>query len=159
MKECARCSARLVNGKRCTRKTCLYAHQCWQHTMHNSGVAVMKSNIPEAGKGLFAVRDLPSGTMFPYLGRILTQDQVDGLYGQGDSVASYVYKTRKGVCIDASGTQSCLARYINDTKGTNNEPNCRWVEHRNGKVSVVTTRPVFKGEELYVDYGDSYWEK
>ena len=38
------------------------------------------------------------------------------------------------------------------------EPNCEYVQEEPRVIKFVTLRPVEPGEELYIDYGEEWWE-
>ena len=61
------------------------------------------------------------------------------------------------VWIDASCVTSCVARYINDPL-LPVAYNCEFVKFPlNKTASVVATRDIGCGEELFVSYGKGYW--
>src|SRR6478609_1276980 len=69
LRDCVRCSAKTKSKKRCTRRTCVTAGKCWQHTAAEDGLRVKPSTIPGAGKGLFAERDFAPNRKIADYGR------------------------------------------------------------------------------------------
>lgn len=117
-------------------------------------VEVRKSSVEGAGDGLFALEDIPGG-------------EILGEYG-GDRVTSLAKWLRlrnkdytmmtddPTVVIDAAGRPEALMRYVNH----HFDARCRNVERKasGDTVHYVTTRPIRKGEEFFVDYGELYWK-
>ena len=61
------------------------------------------------------------------------------------------------VHVDASQHKHVLARYINDNFDKS-KLNAEFVKFEADACAIVCTiRKVRKGEEIYVDYGESYW--
>jgi hypothetical protein len=156
-----RCSASTNAGAQCAQRTAV-AHMCWNHLRRDLGLRVQKSSVPDAGRGLFAARDLPKGRRVPYTGDLINTD--GGRVG-----GAYVLETRNNVeGIDAARRNSGLGRWVNDPRGAFDEQgrrrkaNCKFTIHtpRGGgqRVAAVRTlRPILKGEELLVKYGEQYW--
>ena len=75
---------------------------------------VKASNLPGAGKGLFAKEFISKGTrIVEYKGKITTWKEVD----DNDGNNGYIYYVKRNHVIDASRHNSALARYANDAKG------------------------------------------
>lgn len=152
------------HDRNCSRKTCKYGPYCWQHTRSKYNVAVRKSTIPNAGSGLFAIESFNEGAKIcPYTGELLTKEEVDARYGDDENVAEYVYrisKKRKGpTYIDASKTNACVARYANHDE---NRANAEFKDPPADKppiVWIVATKKIRPGEEIFVNYGEEYWNK
>ena len=157
-----RCTANTNAGRQCGQRTAM-GHVCWAHLRRDFGLRVQKSTIPGAGRGLFAyARDgLPQDFNIPYTGDLieLTPQQAGG---------PYVLQLRKTAGIDAARTNCSVARWVNDPRGgvdANGRPlkeNCKFVIHTQRDSSqrvgaVRTLRPVERGEELLVKYGQDYW--
>lgn len=106
---------------------------------------VSKSTIPGAGKGLFAVTNLPMGTKIPYTGDHLATDS--------HTDHTYCFRLDEKTCLYAT---TCLARYVNDTYNTTFHTNMRW-RITNDRVYLETTRRIKSGEELFIRYGSEYW--
>lgn len=117
-------------------------------------VEVRRSTVEGAGDGLFALEDVPGG-------------EILGEYG-GDRVTSLVRLLRlrnkdytmmtdnPSLVIDAAARPEALMRYVNH----HFDAGCRNLERavEGEVVHYVTTRPVRKGEEFFVDYGELYWK-
>jgi predicted RNA-binding Zn-ribbon protein involved in translation (DUF1610 family) len=111
-------------------------------------------------KGLFAVRDIPAGTYLGcYAGEVVARDtEVEGLsYHCIDPYDDCSY------FVDARIVRNELA-YINDFRGIQAAPSCKFNTEARPIMGdyytacCVTLRDIAAGEELLVDYGESYWE-
>jgi len=148
-----RCTANTKNGDHCKQRTAR-GQYCWNHLRSISGLAIKKSEVPNAGKGLFAARHLPAGTRINYTGdRVPLASDRDG--------GAYFLETSKGRAIDAARTNAGEGRWINDPRGSAKDANCEFVLHtpRNAhrQACVRTLRPIEMGEEILVKYGAAYW--
>ncbi|KAG7340607.1 hypothetical protein IV203_024150 [Nitzschia inconspicua] len=124
-------------------------------------LVVRPSQIESAGLGLFfeGVDDnhvLPTGSILCYYaGHIHSHTSSRTLTDK-----SYLIWVCDDILVDPGPLPKIQARYINDPL---NEDviNCRYVPDRKLKVrsAVVTTRPIFSGEELFVTYGEAYWNQ
>lgn len=163
--ECTRCRGRRRDGRRCTRRTCVYAKYCWQHTAKKKGFKIAASTIPQAGRGLIARKEIKAGTRINYRGERLSRAAIEQRY-PGDTLGTYVYcyenpRNGRTECIDAKSTQSGLGRWVNDPHGTRKRPNAIWVHPTDthnwpGLMLVKDLKP---GEEVLVDYGPEYWNE
>ena len=68
----------------------------------------------------------------------------------------YIWSNRnQTLIIDAFQRLSCFGRYANDALF---EHLCNAIiEERNGKVYLISTRPLAANEEIFVNYGAGYW--
>lgn len=159
-RECTRCHARTLADRRCSRRTCLYANNCFQHTRRELGVAVRPSTIAQAGLGLFAVRRIPAGTSLPYARPQdrLTRAQLEARY-PGQQLAVFALCDR-GRCVDGASTQSGIGRYVNSPYQTGRRSNARLrMRHGNNVVAadVYTTKVIQPGTEILASYGRGYF--
>ena len=157
-----RCASNNASGAQCGQRTAV-GHLCWNHLQRDFGVRVRQSVIPNANRGLFAAwpNGLPAGHRLPYTGdEIILEDQT----------GPYILEVKNGVGFDAARRNCHVSRWINDPKGAVDDTgrarkaNCEFVVHtpRGGAggrrvAAVRTLRPIEKGEELLVAYGDQYW--
>ena len=78
---------------------------CWQHSATVYGVKVAPSTIPNAGYGLFALRDFKAGQWIaPVTGEVISNAELEKRYG--DATAPYVV-TYNGQHLDGA-----LRRYV-----------------------------------------------
>ncbi|ETI55966.1 hypothetical protein F441_01407 [Phytophthora nicotianae CJ01A1] len=120
----------------------------------DNGLEVRDSNIPGAGKGLFATKFHAQGsTICEYSGVVVPNEVA---WKQKDK--SYLMKLGGGVYVDALNCPDVLARYINDCRGHRGGFNVHFVKRpEDTKADVVAMRDIHPGEELYVNYGRLYW--
>ena len=147
MSRCPQCNAIARAGHRCKLKTCKYAPKCYHHTP----VQVQQSNIPGAGRGLFAKRDLkPNEKIADYtLGtQQMTQQMFNLKYPDGR--ATHVAQIH-GTYYDATDGSKSIAGMAN--RGVSGSRNNARINKNGG---VVMTKPVRKGQEIYLSYGRSY---
>ncbi|HEY0039713.1 MAG TPA: SET domain-containing protein-lysine N-methyltransferase [Flavisolibacter sp.] len=118
---------------------------------------IKPSAIPEAGKGLFTKCFIPKGTrIVEYKGTITTWNAV-----KNDPTNAYIYYLKPNHVIDARHHPKSLARYVNDAKGLvrskNRKNNAQFVND-GLHVYVVAIRDIKAGEEIFVEYGQKYWD-
>lgn len=167
---CVRCQANTANHTRCTRKTCKYGFQCWQHSIKNLGLKVKKSTIPGAGQGLFTAKRFDANSrMIEYKGEKLTKKELDRRY-PGDTVADYTIQVNRKWFVDARNSPtSSIARYANDARKnrTRQTNNAKLVRHRIGKGATsardkvfidAKSNPIPKDKEVLVNYHENYWD-
>lgn len=150
----ARCSYKGRNG-RCQRKTTITHPYCAQHTRMVLGVSVRKSQIPNAGLGLFAEKSFKTGDyVAQYSGEIISVEEYDKRYSD-DAMGSYGVELDSKRVIDACRSDSGVARYACDYHGSGKKPNVEYVaDDEKDEVWLVAIRPIKKGDEILSDYGD-----
>jgi len=147
--------------------TCKYGFQCWQHSIKNLGLKVKKSNIPDAGQGLFTVKEFEGKkNIIEYKGEKLTNQQINRRY-PGDTVAPYAVRVNRKYHIDAAkSATSSIARYANDAQKsrTRRRNNAKLVTHKVGKGGArdkvflkAKEDDIPPNTEVLVNYGDEYW--
>lgn len=155
------CKHKVQNSDRlCKRKTKLYPKYCWTHANKEFGVKIATSSIPNAGKGIFATKDLPKNHMIQYARQkdFMTHAQMDARY-PGDTLAPYgMCDVHSDKCWDGLPYRSGLGRWANDPRGTKKKDNLTFVV-QDHKAYVKTTKKVKKGDELLIKYGRQYWNR
>ena len=130
--------------------------------MINKYIEVRKSSIPSAGMGVFAKESLSEGQRIgEYKGQLISREEFKG---KKDTyyvfeVSRKVGKSYKTFYIDARYKKySNILRYVNGARTTTQKRfiNVRAYQY-GGKIYYKTLKPLRKGEELLLDYGDSYW--
>jgi len=121
-------------------------------------VRVAESNIPGAGKGVYALQDLKRGDVLcKVYGPILSEEEA----------AEYEIRRKEGsrYFLGLNGNRIMVVkgpgRYANDAAGPIRVPglrnNCRFVEDEDGSVWLEATRGIPVGSECLVSYGAGYW--
>ena len=118
---------------------------------------IRPSVIPNAGRGLFTLVDIPKGTLIvEYKGRLRKWKEVEAEDGEN----SYIFQINTRWAVDAEKAMSTFGRYANDARGER-----RSTSHRNNaeyvvkglKVYIKSTRKIHAGTEVFCDYGRAYW--
>ena len=150
MEKCPQCTATTKTGDRCRRTTCRYAPFCAVHKAYR----VAQSNIPNAGRGAFAVRDLKKGsTIGSCIIATKRQNKAEFLESHPSGRATHTALV-KGEWFTATGagnrTHNAIGLVNNAGRGGRN--NARLL----ASGRVVTTRNVKKDSELLLAYGSSF---
>ncbi len=121
-------------------------------------LAIRKSQLPGAGKGLFTKIDIPKGTrIIEYKGRIEAWKEVKDEDGHN----GYLLRINWQTTINALPYKKAFGRYANDAsglvkvKGLRN--NAEYVTEGR-KCFIEAIRSINKGEEIFVSYGKEYWK-
>ncbi|MCU0421403.1 MAG: SET domain-containing protein [Bacteroidia bacterium] len=125
---------------------------------------VKKSQLPKAGKGLFTAKPFKKGEIIvEYEGERLTWKECEARNQnkKGKEKGAYYFYINAKNCIDAEYCPAALGRYANDAKGparvkglTNN------AEYQviKGKPYIVAKKNIKMGDEIFVSYGEDYWD-
>ena len=120
---------------------------------------VKKSTLPDAGKGLFTLKDIKKGQLIcEYEGEKITWNEAIKRNDKGKG--GYVYYISDKVCIDAYTLKKTFGRYANDAAGlarvSKLRNNSTYHEVKN-RVYIKATRNIPAGSEVFVSYGRPYW--
>lgn len=129
----------------------------------NGVVKIKTSQLPNAGKGLFALVEFKRGDIVcEYEGEIVTWAECEKRSNEGHE--GYAFFMTKNRCVDAYFTPWAFGRYANDARGVGRVEGLRnnaqyEIKRRDGvqKVFIVATRTIQPGQEVFVHYGDDYW--
>jgi len=146
-----RCTANNKRGTQCGSRTTRGQH-CWTHLKQLTGLRVKASGVALAGLGLWAMRDIAAGAAIAdYTGDYLVP-RLDSTGGQ------YALQIKKSLLIDAARTNSSVARFANDPRGSGHGPNASFVLNTAWQTGrLKASRKIKAGEEIFVSYGQSYW--
>ena len=161
--QCTRCTAVTKRGTQCTRRTCKYAHMCWQHTISTRGVKIAPSTIPDAGDGLFATRDFERDeTVVDYGGTLVSTETFNG---PDYPLSEYGVQINDNWVRDGRSTQSGLGRWVMDCLPVNRPHDCPRnnsriiLDQRRRRASIRATRHIDAGDEIFASYGERYWRE
>lgn len=124
-------------------------------------LTIMKSNIPNSGYGVYAMKDFKKGAVVArYRGKKIKKSQIN------DSSSLYLLTNFEGQTIDGANAWEKgypLAPYIQHLFPKNEDElglqrNVQFEEGDKGTLWAVATQPIWAGQELFTDYGDGYWE-
>ncbi|PIR82360.1 hypothetical protein COU20_02965 [Candidatus Kaiserbacteria bacterium CG10_big_fil_rev_8_21_14_0_10_59_10] len=100
------------------------------------------------GRGLFAARPIKKGAfIIEYTGKHIPTSVADTLG------TKYLFEIDETWTVDGS-PRSNTARYINHSCN----PNCEAVIE-DGHINIYARRPISRGEELTMDYGEEYFDE
>lgn len=120
---------------------------------------IRPSSIPGAGNGVFTRKSISKGTVICYYcGKVYASEEAVDKTGIPQY---YLLKLPSGKIVDASSQSSCLARFINDCRGTSKKQNVEFGEADEPNAKYAVVRSIAKipaGGELFVSYGDPYWD-
>jgi hypothetical protein len=149
------CVSNTLKEQRCRKRTA-HTQKCWIHLSRQDNLRIKPSNIPNAGKGLFAwKKPIARNTLISkYTGRKLSKKELDQKYGKGR--ADYAICNQRGRCVDSTYTTDAAARFVNDSKGTSFGNNSKI----NGKqiFKLKATRAIPANNEIFTSYGREYWQ-
>ena len=97
-----RCQGETPRKRRCKRGSCIGYPLCAAHNASRYGVECRVSTIPNAGRGLFAVRSLPKNSWIcPYIGENTTMSSIHARY-PGELTAPYAVQLANGLAVDSA---------------------------------------------------------
>ena len=126
--------------------------------MSECGLRIKRSEIPRAGKGLFAARDFNRGEIISKNTGDLADDS-DKFKG-----SKYILDMTEGddppfLFVDAARTNTAPARLINAPLVSGHPANCKFELDYDAQVArIVAIRHINKGEEFYINYGTDFWK-
>ncbi len=148
--KCPQCTGTTKAGDRCKRATCKYAPFCAVHKAYHVG----PSEIPNAGRGAFAVRGLKKGdTIGSYIVATVKQTPAEFKNNHPSGRATHTakvgnhYYTALGAGFRTHNQVGML-----NTAGRGGRNNAKLL----ASGRVVASRGVKKGDELLLAYGTSY---
>ena len=121
-------------------KESYYNHSCFS-------LEIKKSQIKDAGKGVFTLDFIPNETMIDvYTGNRYPYP-----------MSFYFISICDSYGIDAGSFPRCYMAMINDSFGSLFKDNCEF-RIKDDNVYVYSLRDIYPEEELFVSYGDEYWK-
>jgi len=155
------CQGISKNGQRCSRKSCIGFEYCYTHLLSVKHLRIKESNIPNAGKGLFALnKNEPENAIIfkknekivNYNGEMINNRERMNRY-QGFN-APYAVELSNNNIVD-SATKRGVASTSNHTNRSRSNAKLS-VDNRNKVVSIKATKNILNGEEILINYGNSY---
>lgn len=121
---------------------------------------IKKSKLPNAGKGLFTTKIIrKDAKIIEYRGEIIGYKEYRKRARKEQD--HYLFYLRRELCIDALHTPQYKARYANDAAGITKvkglKNNSEYMIFGD-KCFIVASKDIKAGEEIFVDYTDSYWK-
>lgn len=158
------CHGTTKSGNRCSLMTIKYPKYCHIHTKSNCKLKLAKSSVPQAGTGLYSMKEIDTGDKIAeYKGDRVPASQ----HNRPENDNDYGIETDDGrTVIDGASTQSTIARYANDCRPTNkrshhcpgNNAEFKTDARDNQRIFLKAKEPIHRGEEIFVSYGPGYWD-
>lgn len=148
--ESKQCLADTRKGKRCKRMTRQQLPYCHEHAKTVLGVELKKSSIPNAGKGLFAVKEFRKQDLIvPYGGETIDREELEERYGA--DTAAYAFQLQKNLFLDAACVRG-VGSMANTNPGHNNARiKVKGRERR--EAGLYATKKINIGDEILASYG------
>ena len=159
--ECKRCVAITHAGVQCNKRTCKYQPYCPVHLRSSLGLVVKPSKLPNAGLGLFTLRDIPKKVIVcPYEGEEVNRKVINERYGneEGDFAPYGIDGTATGKWGRDSACNRGVGSYANHA--VESQANVRFASNqRSHSINLVSKKSIPAGSELLVNYGTQYFQK
>ena len=158
-----RCKAIKNKGGRCKNRT-KRMRKCWFHLQQQDNLQVKKSDIPNAGFGLFAGRKpIKTGEKIrKYTGGRIRSHKLDKYYGKG-KLAPYTYcdsNKRKARCINANLSTDSALTYANDARRHGKQN--MMMKNISGQFKFspfgFASKRINPGKEIHWNYRKYYWQ-
>jgi hypothetical protein len=120
---------------------------------------VQKSQIPNAGSGLFTSIDIERGEIVSqFIGEIISDKEAQNRVDSNDD--QYFMSLPTGEMLDCKRTK-CFAKYANDAEGIPSKfrNNTFIGMDDDDNVVLIAKRNIKEGEEIFTGYGKEYWKK
>lgn len=139
-------------NRRCMHDT-LRGIYCHQHEKQLRGLRIMKSEIPDAGMGVFTTKVIPKGaTVCQYTGDEVVEKDPD----YANPYALQIKKKPPTFIVADETNEPGEGRWVNDGRGVLPN-NAKLVYNKKSEMaSVKALRKIEVGEEILVDYGEEY---
>ena len=149
-------------NRRCKNFLGLYPQFCSIHTLLIHNLHIGDSKIPGASMGLFTgPYPFKKGTIigkYNTNNNSLTLSTFASRCETDRDCHTYVFCDDKSqTCWDSKDIRSSILRFINDNRGSSFNDNC-YFQKKRGDVLVIASKTIKPYSELYVQYGDNYWD-
>lgn len=159
--EALQCAGVNKNGSQCRRTSVIGLPFCWTHLLNEKKLRIKPSNLPDAGKGLFALKRnaeageilfRPGDTIIKYEGEVIDRPVLEQRYGEFTApygVQMYKGMFEDGACVRGAGN---LANHA-----TGSRVNARLaINTRENRVLLKATKNIRNDQEIFINYGKDY---
>lgn len=163
--ETEQCVGHNKNGSRCKRKVTIGTPYCYQHLLNEKHLKIKKSNIPNAGMGLFALdKSKPEDAIIfrkgdkiiDYVGEIVDMKTLDERYGEENTAPYTVAISKKKDEYDDAALIRGVASLSNQGNKKSQNNTKFGLNVREGKVILKAWKNIRNGDEILTDYGGEY---
>lgn len=154
------CESDTLKKKRCRKRTA-HTPQCWIHLAKEKNLRIKKSNIPNAGKGLFTwKKPIRRGKNIDFYTGVKTSRPVlDVKYGK-NTTAEYALCNGPNLCIDAFLSTHGAPRFTNDARGSKYKNNSHFTfDNRYNNFNLKSSKYIKPHQEIFSNYGEKYWPR
>ena len=155
------CTAQKKNGQGCKNICCIGSPYCWTHLLYIKNLRIKPSNIPQAGKGLFAMDPLTNDTkkvfskgerIVEYDGELMHHAELERRYGEYTAPYGVMISQNRDLYEDAALHRG-VGSLCNHAAG--GRANARLaVSH--SRIILIATKNIRNGDEILVNYGARY---
>lgn len=152
-----RCIAIKPNQKQC-KLTSIFLPYCQKHTKTELGLEVKTSTLPNAGNGLFALKEFQKYDIITeYIGDKITNTNADEIYGvELNDLIPYGVSLNSRYIIDSACVRG-IGSLANDSRSSKINNASLIIEK--GHVFLQATKKILIGQEVFVNYGNEYFTK
>jgi len=146
------------NGQRCRNKSSIGTGYCWCHLKFKYHLAIKKSGLSNAGKGLFAI-DVKMGPydivfkkgdrIIEYKGEVISNQELNDRYFE--YTAPYTVKINKNMYQDCA-----CNRGVGSLANTFPKHNNATLYVYKKEAFIKATKNIKNKEEIFLSYGSSY---
>lgn len=159
----AQCVANCKSGRRCLHRVVIGLPYCYVHLLTIKHLRIKKSNIPNAGLGLFvedktkAIGDViykKDSIIAEYTGQIINKQTLEDRYG--NKTAPYALRVSDDRYIDAALERSFMS--IANGYRTKAPCNAQFANPapRTKRINVKALKSIRNGDEILLWYGNEY---
>lgn len=152
--ECIQCVASNKTGQQCRNTTCDRLPFCWVHFKYKLGLVVGPSLIPDAGKGLFAVKEFKQGevvlpSFFDVSGVDYRKGEFSKLWPRDQPTDGMEVRMRGEAYVVDPTCRRFIWRYVNHSE----DPNCELRGVRGElELELWAIKDIQPGDELTAQY-------
>ena len=154
------CQHMKTNKEQCKNRVVIGHSFCYVHKLTKLHLKIQKSNISNAGNGLYAfdLKKAPNDIIFRkgdkityYNGEIINHDILNQRYG--DITAPYAIELHHQLIEDAAKVRGIgsLINHANTRK-----VNCRFSITKENRVQIIATKNIKNYTELLINYGKTF---
>lgn len=160
------CQYHKPDGVRCRNRVVIGAPYCWIHRKKSQHVEVHESNIPGAGKGVFATNGTDNDAivfhkgdvLFPYHGQHINDAELQARYAEHTAPYGIKLRTSGRTLYEDGATHRGIGSLPNHANQAHANITF-YTAYPRGKDPITkekATKNIRNGQELLVNYGNEY---